>query len=138
MTADTWLDGSEKAIQDTSQLVNKAATSAISWYTDSKLHLHVFTVLGSSNARISQISYGDGDWDEDPATVTAIAAGSEISASRLLNDDADANDPIFLFNQPYRRVIDLKAVATGTGQAAVAAEQGAVLLPWGIPTYRSA
>ena len=94
-------------------------------------------MLASSNAQISQISYEDGDWDENPATIIAIAAGSEISASRLLNDDADANDPIFVFNQPYRGVIDLKAVATGTGQAAVAAVQGVVLLPWGIPTYRS-
>lgn len=127
----------QKAVQDTFQLVNKAAISAISWYTDSELHLRVFTVLASSNAQISQISYEDGDWDENPATIIAIAAGSEISASRLLNDDADANDPIFVFNQPYRGVIDLKAVATGTGQAAVAAVQGVVLLPWGIPTYRS-
>ena len=137
MTSDTWFDGSEQAVQDTFQLVNKAAISAVSWYTDSELHLRVFTVLASNNSQISQISYEDGDWNENPANIAPIAQISNISASRLLNDDADANDPIFVFSQSYRGVIDLRPVATGATQAAVAAVQKVVPLPWGIPTSRS-
>ena len=94
-------------------------------------------MLASSNAQISKISYEYGNRDENAAAIIANAAGPEISASRLLNDDADSNDPMFLFHQPYRGVIDLKPVATRTEQAAVIAEQGVILLPRDIPTYRS-